>query len=98
MSKERRIPWDSKEVLGQGELAESILLVDMHGNSLHHHNQTHVFSRRAFAGPREESQAVPELYSAQCCHQYENTGDTQFIEIPYGHFSAQHLEKPMFCG
>lgn len=40
MSKERRIPWDSKEVLGQGELAESILLVDMHGNSFHHHNQT----------------------------------------------------------
>lgn len=43
MSKERRIPWDSQEVLGQGELAGSILLVDVHGNSFHHHDQTSSF-------------------------------------------------------
>jgi len=62
----------------QGSLAVNVLLVDMGDNSFHHHNHgghfgvfyAHVFSRRAFAGPREESQAVLELYSAQCCHMH----------------------------
>lgn len=43
MSKERRIPWDAQEMLGQGELAASILLVDVRGNSFHHHDQTTSF-------------------------------------------------------
>lgn len=97
MSKERRIPWDSKEVLGQGELAESILLVDVHDNSFHHHNQT-ILSPLCFLGEHLLAQERKARQYQSCTQHSAVTCMVKFIEIPYSHSSAQQLEEPMFRG